>query len=465
MISVSETTVRVFAFAVTLGMLLAGAATPATSETLKAGVAKVEITPPTGVPMWGYEDRTTPSQGVLDPLYARVLVLEAGEKRIAIVTLDLGRSFGPASLARLREAAKKNSGISYVMLAASHTHGGPVIEDIYPNNETPAWETSDLDKIAKAIQEAHEHAVEARLGTGYGICYIGHNRLRVNPNGTVTWFEQNTTMVPTAPVDPTVSVLRVDSSEGKPLAILVNYACHPVVFGSDNLQYSADYPAVLAKTVEQAMGGQPLCMFLQGGDGDINPYYAVTPLPQDAIGRREWTGERLGRETARVAQAIHTQPAPEASLDFAEDLLTFRLRWNLEQFRSALRAAFGTKIFEIYAPLIQKEMQLPVGTLLINKRIALLTVPGEPFVDFQINWRDRCPVRDAFFAGYTNGYYGYFPTIRAASLGGYGAASVTTWVEPGAGERMVDHAIIKTYEFLGRLRDMPEDLKASYSTN
>ena len=67
---------------------------------LKAGVAKVDITPPTGVLMWGYFDRLTPSKATLDPLYARVLVLEAGETRLALVALDLGRAFGPASLAR-----------------------------------------------------------------------------------------------------------------------------------------------------------------------------------------------------------------------------------------------------------------------------------------------------------------------------------------------------------------------------
>jgi len=99
------------------------------------------------------------------------------------------------------------------------------------------------------------------------------------------------------------------------------------------------------------------------------------------------------------------------------------------------------------------------ATVLINRRLAMMTVPGEPFVDYQINWRDRCPVRDALFLGYANGYVGYFPTIRAAATGGYGAASSTTWVEVGAGERIVDNAVRRVYEMLGRLTEMPEDLK------
>ena len=430
---------------------------------LKAGVAKVDITPPTGVLMWGYFDRLTPSKATLDPLYARVLVLEVGETRLALVALDLGRTFGPASLARLREAASKSSGISYLVVVASHTHAGPVIQDEYAAGQVPAWETADLEKIEAAIDEAHEHAVEARLGAGRGVAYIGYNRRRVNPDGTVTMFWSNPTKVPTSPIDPTVSVLRVDTADGKPLAVLVNYACHPVVFGADNLEYSADFPGVMTATVEsqleQAGGTKPLCFFLQGAPGDINPYYATISRQQDTVKWRDWTGQRLGEEAARVAKSIRTEPVADPSLQFVEDTLNFRLRWNLDKFRQALLAAYGPEIFKNYAPLIKPEIAMPVTTLLIDKRIAFMTMPGEPFVDFQINWRARCPAPDAFFLGYANGYYGYFPTIRAASEGGYGTASATTWVEVGAGERMVDRAIVRTYEMLGRLNDMPEDLK------
>ncbi len=429
------------------------------AATLRAGVAKVDITPPTGLPMWGYAQRKGLSAGTLDPLYARVLVLEAGEKRLALVALDLGRPFGPTSLEWLRAAAKKSSAISYVLVVASHTHSGPVIEDEYTPGGTPAWETAALQKIAKAIDEARANLMDARLGTGYGVTTIGHNRLRANPDGTVTWFERNLTKIPTAPVDPTVSVLRVDSSEGKPIAILANYSCHPVVFGSDNLQYSADFPGVMTHSVEQAFDGQPLCIFLQGAPGDINPYYAVTQLEQDAVKMRDWTGDHLGQEAARVAKGISTEAVAEPSIDFAQDLLTFHFRWDLEKFRQARLRSFGASSLKGFGPGFSEEIQLPVTTVLINKKIAIMGMPGEPFVDFQINWRDRCPVPGAFFLGYANGYFGYFPTIRAATLGGYGAANTATWIETGAGERIVDHAVVKIYEMLGWLSELPEDLK------
>ncbi len=78
---------------------------PCFAAALRAGTAKADITPAGAEPLWGYEDRVKPATGTLDPLYARVLVLEAGDKRLALVTLDLGRSFGPASLEQLRESA------------------------------------------------------------------------------------------------------------------------------------------------------------------------------------------------------------------------------------------------------------------------------------------------------------------------------------------------------------------------
>ncbi len=428
------------------------------AQGLKAGVAKVDITPPAGVKMWGYGNRKGPATGTLDPLYARVLVLEAGEKRVVLVTLDFGRCFGPSSLARLRKSAEQSSHANYVLVAGTHTHSGPVIQDEY-KDAPPAWEDSALNRINEAIATASQSLAAARIGTGRGIAYIGHNRLRINPDGTVSWFEKNPTMAPTAPVDPTVSVLRVDAADGKPLAILVNYSCHPVVFGPDNLQYSADFPGVMTRTVEQAVGDGTLCFFLQGAPGDINPYYAVVPLAEDAIGRRDWSGERLGNEAARVAKAIHTTDDPNPSLDYAEDNLTFRLRWDPEKFRQGLIAMFGPRVLEEFGARIQSEMQLPVGVVVINKRIAFMTMPGEPFVDFQMDWRNRCPVRDAFFLGYANGYFGYFPTMRMTTLGGYGAGSATTWVEVGAGEQMVNHALVVTYKLLGKLDDTPEDLK------
>jgi len=151
----------------------------------------------------------------------------------------------------------------------------------------------------------------------------------------------------------------------------------------------------------------------------------------------------------------------EAAIDFADDVLSFGLRWHPSRFHEGLLKNYGPRVFEDHADLLAHDpppnhLELHVTTLLLNKRIALVGMPGEPFVNFQVNWRDRCPVPDAFFLGYTNGYFDYFPTIDAAAEGGYGAADSNTYVEVGAGERMLRQALARVYEMLGKLSEAPE---------
>ena len=445
---------QIVAAAILCGLL----STATQAAALRAGVAKVDITPATHEIMWGFEDRLTPASSTLDPLFARVLVLEAAERRLAIVTLDLGRVFGPASMEALKESSRRTSGISCLLAAASHTHSAPVIRDENKNGP-PEWERAALDKIEHAIEDAASRLAPARIGVGTGSVAIGHNRLRVEPDGSVAWFERNPERKPTRPVDPTVTVIRLDSIDGAPMAILVNYACHPVVLGSDNQQYSADFPAAMARVIEQEVPGKPTAFFVQGAPGDINPYYAVTKIQEGAVKWRDWTGEQLGHEAARVAKSIRTEANPNSTLDASEELMTFRLRWDREKFKAALLKFLGPQGIELYGAPISPEFQVPAAAVLINKRIAIATFPGEPFVDFQINWREHCPVSTCIVMGYTNGYNGYFPTILAASRNGYGAASASTWLEVGAGERILNHAAIKVYDMLGRFSDLPDDLK------
>jgi hypothetical protein len=454
-ITVAEQSRSMRNFLALLAVLLTLAAClRANAADMKAGVAKVDITPPLGVQMWGYFDRLTGDEGVLDPLYARVLVLEAGGKRIAYVDMDLGRTFGPASLDRMRESAKNNSGINYVLLQATHTHAGPVIMDQYASG-TPEWETSALGKIDQAIHEAQQHIVPVRMGIGYGEATIGYNRRLPNLDGTVTMLWRNPGKTPTSPVDPVISVLRIDRMDGQPLAILVNYSTHPVTFGPDMLKFSADFPGVMCKVVEQAFDGKPLVFFAQGAPGDINVYDATTLVANDAVGRRDWAGETLGKAVVEAAKEIQTQTDPNPSLDFAETSLPFHLRWDPDKFRQEVLRQVSPKAFELFAPPIQKMMLLPVATVLIDRKFAIMGMPGEPFLQFQTSWREQCPVQACLFFGYANGYYGYFPTIRASTEGGYGATSATTWVEVGAGEQMEERALIDLYKMLGRLQDIP----------
>jgi hypothetical protein len=253
-------------------------------------------------------------------------------------------------------------------------------------------------------------------------------------------------------VDPTVAVLRLDRLDGRPLAVLVNYACHPVIYGPDNRLYSADFPGVTTAFVEKALEGNPLCFYLQGGAGNINPDHAVSSLQQGAVEFCRQAGADLGRVAADIARRIQTSASADPSLQVAADTLTLGPRWDYKQW---LAADPGNPAIARRAQ--ETSYALPLTTVLINRQIALAALPGEPFVDFQLQWRARCPAHDCLMLGYSGGF-GYFPTIRAAAWGGYGASHPSTWVEVGAGEQMVDRALIRTYEMLGRLPAVPEDL-------
>jgi len=436
-------------------LIITMTAETASSAEFKVAVARTDITPPLGYKLWGYSDRKEGASAVLDPLFARVLVLDDGSNRLALVTLDLGRPFGPPFRETLLEQVKRLARVHQVFLLASHTHSGPVIDDAYPEGKIPPWEVEAKEKIAKAIAEASGRLVAARIGTGYGQTFIGHNRRYVQADGTVKMLWRNATKIPTSPVDPTVGIIRVDDVSGKPLAILVNYSCHPVVFGPDNLRYSADYPGAMAKVVEESFDKSPICFFLQAAPGDINPYFDKTPLNEDADRLMKETGDQLGKEAVRVARGITTKAPEKPSLKYSLDTMNFDLRWDAEQVMAIVEKRVDAATAGYYRRSLVSPIPCPVMTVLINDEIAFMGMPGEPFVEFAMDFHARAPVPAAFFVGYANGYYGYFPTIKAAVEGGYGANSLTTRTEVGAGEAMLDHAVVRLYEMLGNLKRMP----------
>jgi hypothetical protein len=447
-------------FNVLWAILFCGLLSPLRSAELRAAAGETDITPPVGHQLWGSPDRTGPSTGVLDRLHSRILLLKSDATSLAIVTLDLGRTFGPIEMARLRASVRRDSGVEHVIFSASHTHTGPtILNEKYIQPGSHRWELRTLDVIATTINELTKKTVPCRIGAGKGAAYIGYNRL--DPVAIRNWMAFNgVRFLPTSPIDPIVQVLRIDNDEGKPLAIVVIYACHGVVLDSINsTKYSADWPGAMCRFVEKTMPGHPLCLFIQGGAGDINSrflgqYRSARPGGYGVlVHQMQLLGQEIGREVVRVANQIRTEIPESPTLLVRDDHMTFRMRWSLTALKT-LKA-----IPDYYQWLVTgrpigyppKELTLLITTVLINRRIAILTVPGEPFVDFQINFRARLPGLDTILAGYSNGYVGYIPTIRAAARDGYlyGATGWPTMLEVDAGDRIIDRGIINVYRMLG----------------
>jgi hypothetical protein len=163
-----------------------------------------------------------------------------------------------------------------------------------------------------------------------------------------------------------------------------------------------------------------VALFLQGAAGDLDPYTAV----QTSFAPVREQGEVLGREVERVAR---DRTAATVIADLGDEA---RLRWTRRPLTVARHGDPSAR------------MATAVEVLRVGGDLALVAMPGEPFVDLQLSLKARSPVSATFLLGYTNGYAGYLPT-RAASLeGGYGASyGHTLHMATGTGEAMVEAAL------------------------
>jgi len=393
--------------------------------TLSVATAQVDITGPIGQPMGGYAARKAGATGINDPLLAKVLLLKTGGDEIAFITYDLV-SFSSERVAR----EGRKLGFRSVLQIASHTHSGPVAKNS-EKKEEDAWFRETEDKVLKMLAEARRRYEPARLAAGETSILLGYNRRRLNDDGSVTMLWRNPERVPTSPVDPRVGILRFTSASGKTLAVMVHYACHAVVMGAENLQYSADWPGFMYRFIEKQLGAPAMVFFVPGAGGDINPLREK----EITFGTAQRMGETLGQAVlAALKRMPEGNPAPDVHI--AERTYDFKDRFNPAN-----------------------TIPIQVAHLLLDGSIGILAAPAEIFVSHQISLRDQSPLRHSFIFGYSyvgeGRFAGYIPTIQAAMEGGYGA-NYSTRVEVGAGERLVDDAIIWFYERLGKLSDVPD---------
>jgi hypothetical protein len=241
--------------------------------------------------------------------------------------------------------------------------------------------------------------------------------------------------------------------------MLVHYACHPVVLGPDNVDYSADYPGEMRKVVEQEIGHGVMAFFLQGAPGDINPYADKTPLIEDAVSVMKETGRKLALEAVRVSHTITTKAPANPQIQTRTVTVDAANRWDTLKLQSVLKEKYRMDALHARR-LLAEHMELPVTTLLLNQDLAFVGMPGEPFVEFQMQLRAKSPLPNSFLIGYANGYFAYFPTIAAAVRGGYGADSTVVPTEVGTGERMLNTGLISLYELLGKLHSAPGSARA-----
>jgi len=364
---------------------------------LKAGVAKVDITPAKtdGVMVTGHRRKVF---GVRDPLRAGVLILDSGTNRAAIVTLD-SISAWDEMVAAARQRISQVAGVpaGNIMVAVSHNHSGPGFD------ADSEWGRELIDKLAAAAKRA---AADMRVvSVGYGEDRIGFsiNRRKVIHGRAVVRLN------PEGPNDPRVKVLRFDDGRSlTPLAVLMHAVCHPCFFtwGDKGSQpypngypkMSADFPGEAQTFVEMCYGGKTSSLFLQGCAGDIRPNLPGYPYRCADESDIQWAGRDLGSAVVRtLAHSV--------------------IREQLAQRPKYYPLRVASSIVSLPGKEERREAELQamqIGPYL------LLTMPGEPMVEYGLKLERAIADRAVpIIVGYANGHLGYIATADSYEVGGY----------------------------------------------
>lgn len=419
-----------------------GAAPAADPAKFQVGFAKRDVTPQKPMPMWGYAARHAAlSNGILDPLMAKAVVIVAGDQKLALVGTDIGRGPTIEMMEKIRREIKEKAGIDHVLITGSHSHHGPVIElTDQPGkgkgkfDDAVAYAQQYPDTLIELIVEAASNAKPARLGVGKKNVSLNRNRhAKREPKAT----------------EPMLAVLRFDDEAGKPLAVIVNFAAHPTMIDAMILKYSADYPGHMQRKVEEQLGTN--CVFMQGASGDMS----ANP-PAGASGPKEF-GEALADEVLSLASGIETKTPEKPSIRGKVDHMLFSSRVDFTN--PFVGAAFSKAFFPELVPNFLDELKngIPteLNTVLLNGEIGLVGGSGEFFSNHSNRLKERSYLPHTFFLGYCNGHNLYFPTIEGASEGGYGADPQMSPVELGAGERMMNQALLNLYGMQGKFAVEP----------
>jgi neutral ceramidase len=417
-----------------------GAGPESTPPSFEVGFGERDITPPAGLPMWGYGARHDMlSQGALDPLFAKAVVIRAGNDKLAIVGLDMGRGPTQPIMETIRHAIVERGLIANVMISGSHTHHGPVIELTdrkgYGKGKfdaAVAYSNRLPELIVEAILEADRNAKQARIGI--------NSRVDLNLNRN-----RQSKRIPKA-TDPMLAVIRFDDAKtGKPIAIVVNFAGHAVMTNERILKYSADYPGFLKKRVESQLDTH--CVFMQGAAGDMSVNAGEFHGP-------ERFGEHLGDLVVELAKATKTQVPPHPSIKGRVDHFLFHSRTDFANplVTALYSQAFFPELVRNFVAEFREGVPTELNTVLLNGDTALVGASGEFFSNHSKRLKERSYVPHTLFFGYCNGHSMYFPTIEAASEGGYGADAQVSPAEIGAGEQVMNRALVNIYTMLGKLR-------------
>ena len=403
---------------------------------MRAGVARVKITPE--LPAWlsGFAARTRPADRVAQDLWAKAVAFDDGAGiRLVIVTADLiGFTREVTDEVAQRVAAQHGLARREVLFNASHTHSGPSVWPrlhVAPSSgpavdqELRRYADALIPKLATLTSNALAHMQPVTLDFAIGQAGFATNRrvehlARIRPGETFP-----------APIDHTVPVLRVRARDNSVLAVLFGYACHNTVLTAEFVEVSGDYAGHAQARLEQAYpGATALFMTLCAGDQRANPRSKrelaqqhgetlAAAVKQALQGNTQTlTGPlRTSYEVITLPFQMHTREVYEAESKSAEFFLARRGRLML----AALDAEKPVR-----------STPYPAQAFRFGNGPAWVALAGEVVVDYQLRLKREYGERNVVVAGYSNDLMGYIPSRRVQREGGYEAGdSLLYFCQPG----------------------------------
>ena len=436
----------------------------------KAGFARVDITPPMGVPMPGYFYKRLADK-VIDPLVAEcVAVSWKGETGFvfAIDNLHIREELIRKANALIEKETGVPASRQFMNCTHTHTGGETQVRKMHAPEDVKLVEQYADTVVRKLLEVAKAAAADlapAKLSVASGECRgisaIRRYRMKDGSVQTNPAFGDPNIAYALGEADESLQLVRF-KRQGAPDIAIVNFGTHPDTVGGCGI--SADWPAFVRSTFESGIGGGVKCLFLNGAQGDVN-HYDRNPSPGRKSMKRLKVREYMGRAVASAAMRIwdicedveagpvkgevNLMKAPanlpsedekkwialfdagrkdEIPLGFME-VLTLTSPGS-----RARRLMNGPEFFEI-----------PVSTLTIGKTLAFAGFPGEPFVSLGTDVKKDSPFRMTMVSCLVNGDCGYLPSTAAFSEGGYEALS-SRFAKPNG------DLLVKTQlEQLGRL--------------
>lgn len=347
---------RMLVSMITLGTLLfcvqaaqpawSAASAPATASGLRAGAARVDYTPLAG-------DLPRNFRGVLDPIYVRTVVLDDGNARAALVTIDAG-AIPTALFQKVSARAQEDLGIApeNLLLSATHTHSVP----FRLGDEVE-------ERIMHGLRESVARLQPARVAYGTGVSHINVNRDRIDPKTSRWWEGPNYE----GTSDKTVAVVRFETMQGVPIAVYANYAVHAVLTGTLDL-ISGDIPGATSRYVEDALGGDAVVLWASGAAGDQNPVYFNQTYELRDI--------RIADYARRGEDISNAMPPGGQGLDRANPRVDLLMRQQ-QQMTNSMGQMLGEEILHV----MRESLGAATGEVSLKGDTRVLTCPARRRTD------------------------------------------------------------------------------------